>query len=782
MDYAEFGKFQTGKQIGKPNPMRLATALATAVSILAICLFCMSAHAQNEAKLLQAEFDTKVKPILQSHCLDCHAGLEASAGLNLDSYQTLEQVLDADRKWMSISKQIAAGTMPPDDSSTLTRQEKEVLLSWIENVFEMVNCDNSFPGNVTIRKLNRTEYRNSVRDLLGVDYQPAKNFPGDDVGHGFDNVADVLPLPPLLREKYLDAAETISQLAIVDPTSVNISLGASSFKPAGNNSSVNGEGLSLLSEDTASKKINFQLPGVYAFVVKAFGDSANNEHAKMSVLANDKLIKTVDVKAQRRKPAWYGFELEIEQAGENELQIRFENDYYKPRRIGSEDRNLHLISVVIRGPRPPKSEIGYLNFESKNDAEAGKFIEAFLPRVFRTQLSQNRIRRFQKLYAQTRNDGESFHGALRTVIQTALVSPQFLYKLEQPVKENSIRSLSDFERATALSYFLWSSTPDDELLDLARQNKLHDAAIWKQQVGRLFDHSKSNALIDNFVSQWLNLKLLTDIEPDPDTFAGIDRQLLLDMKRETAMVMSDIFRRDASLMEVLDCDFTYLNETLADHYQLPDVTGDDFQRVALANTNRGGILTHASFLTLTSNPTRTSPVKRGRWIMENILGLEPPPALPDVVPLDDQRKLTGTLRERMQQHREDPACASCHATMDALGFALENFDGVGRFRLQDDGFDIDAISKLPDGIELNGSQGLQQQITTTYKDQFVRCFTEKLLTYAIGRGIKYFDRCAVDKIIQRAAKADYRISAFILGVADSDPFLKRGSKTNRLFE
>ena len=668
--------------------MRLAIAT---ISIQLAVMICTSSHAQSDAKKLKTEFESQIKPILQEHCSTCHSGLEAAAGLNLDSYQKLENVLDDDRKWMSISRRVASGSMPPEDEDPLVDGQKQVLLAWIKNAFELVNCENSFPGTVTIRKLNRTEYRNSIRDLLGVDYHPAANFPGDDVGHGFDNVADVLSLPPLLMEKYLDAAETISQLAIVDSNSMNISLGASNFKPTRDNSYVRGEQLSLLSEDTASKKFTFKLPGVYAFVVKAYGDPAAGEYPKMSVLVDGKPVKTVEVKARRRKPSWYGFKLDIESADEAELQIRFENDYYQPR-TGSrsaQDRNLHLLSVVIRGPRRPESKIAYLNFKSETDSEAGAFIEEFLPRAFRSSVDKKRIRRFQKLYAQARTDGDSFHGALRKVIQAALISPQFLYKLENPVAKDSIRSLDDFERATSLSYFLWSSTPDDELLDLAKQGNLSDLENWQKQTQRLFNDNKSDALIDNFVAQWLNLKLLEDIEPDPETFDGVDRQLLLDMKQETAMVIADIFRRDASLMELLNCEFTYLNEKLARHYQIQSIQGSEFQRVSLSDANRSGILTHASFLTLTSNPTRTSPVKRGRWIMENILGQEPPPALPDVVPLDDQRKLTGSLRERMQQHREDPACASCHTTMDALGFALENYDGVGRFRLKDDGFDID---------------------------------------------------------------------------------------------
>ena len=759
--------------------MRLLIVLFSFVFAQVLC-GCL--NAQNDASRLAAEYSTSIQPILEQHCFDCHSGDDSAAGVNLESYQNLEQILDDDRKWASILNQVSIGAMPPEDEEPLTAAKKANLTRWIQSSFDLVSCENSFPGTVTIRKLNRIEYRNSVRDLLGVDYRPSKNFPGDDIGYGFDNIADVLSLPPVLMEKYLDAAEVISQLAIVDPNTVNIEIGGGSFTATEGKSAIRKGVLSLYTNGTVSKNFDFRVPGVYALAVKAYGTPAAGEYPIMSALIDGKLVDTVEVEARRRKPRWYGFKLEIDDVGQRKIKIRFENDFYDPEAVAEKDRNLFIVSAVIRGPARPESNISYLKFESNTDAEAGEFIERFLPRVFRTKPDREQIRRFQKLYAHSRNNGATFHQALQKVVQAALISPQFLYKLEKPIAAGQIESLSDHERATSLSYFLWNTTPDDQLLDLADEGKLNDLEVWRKQVDRLYKDEKSNALIENFVTQWLNLKLLDKVQPDPDSYPGINGQLLLNMKTETQMVVSDVFRRDGSLFELLDCEFTYLNNALVKHYDLPIKVGTEFQRVDLADTNRAGILTHASFLTLTSNPTRTSPVKRGKWVMENILGLEPPPALPDVAPLDEEKKLVGSLRERMQQHRADPACASCHTTMDAIGFSLENFDGVGRFRLKDEGFDIDPISELPDGVVLNGSQGLQSEIATTYRDQFVRCFTEKLLTYAIGRGIKYFDRCAVDKIMERAKKRDYRISEFIRGVAESDPFLKRGSKPNGLFE
>jgi hypothetical protein len=407
----------------------------------------------------------------------------------------------------------------------------------------------------------------------------------------------------------------------------------------------------------------------------------------------------------------------------------------------------------------------------KDDAIA--YLDQILPRLFRTQISDDLKSRYVTLFEDSRQRGESFHQSLQTVTQAALVAPQFLYKLQLPVPVGEIRSLNDFERGTALSYFVWSSTPDDELLELAKHNRLSDELIWRQQVGRLLEDTRSTALVDNFASQWLNLPLLEQLQPDPELFPTMDQQMLDDMATETKMVIGEIFRRDGSILELLQTDFSYLNRRLASHYSIEGIRSDSFQRVALSDPNRSGILTHASFLSLTSNPNRTSPARRGKWIMENIWGEEPPPALPGVVPLDEQHESTCSLAERMMKHRADPNCAVCHTTMDALGFALENFDAVGRFRLRDGDLLIEASSELPDGQVIRGAAGLRELLRTVYQERFVRCFAEKMLTYALGRGLEYYDRPTVNQIVRRAADNDFRFSQFVMGVAESEPFLKR---------
>ncbi len=731
--------------------------------------------AQSEFKLTQKQFEQTIKPLLAKHCGECHSGADANAGINFDEYQAIDNILDDDQKWETIAAQIKAGEMPPEDYEPLNPKDKPRLVDWIRSTLDLISCENSYPGVVTIRKLNRREYRNTIRDLLGVDVPAADDFPGDDVGYGFDNIADVLSLPPLLMDKYLDAAEIIAARAIPATGPLDLEIAGSNFKHQSKTNRVASGVLYMLTKDTAELELDFDSPGIYAFVVQAYGTRANGEYPQMTVLVDDQAIKTVEVQAVRRKPAWHGFKLDLGTAGAKRLQIRFENDFYEPRPIGSQDRNLYISKVVIRGPQKIDSPLGYLNFDDQSREEAQRFIEEFLPRAFRSTVSASQTKRFVQLFDSFVAAGDSFPLALQKVLQAVLISPQFLYKLEKPVEPDQTRELDSFERATSLTYFLWSSTPDDQLLALARQNRLLDAEVWAEQIRRVLDNPKSQALIDDFFAQWLNLELLSDLRPDPRSFPQVDAVLLRDMQTETKMLIADVLRNDGSLFDLLQSEFTYLNPRLAQHYSAEALPSDGFVKVK-SPPQRSGLLTHASFLTLTSNPTRTSPVKRGKWIMENILGIDPPPPLANVIPLEDQDSSAGSLRERMRIHRTDPSCASCHATMDALGFALEHYDGSGKFRNHDNGFDIDARSELPDGVVLEGAVGLQNVLSTTYQEKVVRCFAEKLLTYAIGRGLRYFDRCAIDKIVARAKAGEYRISEFIKAVAESEPFLHRGTR------
>ena len=737
-------------------------------------------YGDDQQAKLSAAWSKDIQPLLVEKCGDCHSGPEANAGFDFEASRSFEDVLDADKRWQIIREQIVSGQMPPEDADQLSGEQRELLGSWINETFELVNCADPFPGNVTIRKLNRQEYRNSIRDLLGVDYKPAENFPGDDVGHGFDNIADVLSLPPILMEKYLDAAEAVTQSAIINPRSppLNLDLAGSNFYGSENFAQTDDEVLLFFSNGLAQKSIRIPAAGTYEFRILVGADQAGAELAKMAVRIGEHPVKLVSVEATRRKPEWKTFRLDFDKPGSRKIKISFTNDYYVPRTIGKQDRNLHLFSVSAKGPLPDYSQRKYLKLRDQTNASARKFVWEFLPRAFRRPVDEETKQRYLRLFNEFRGQEHSFYESIREVTQAVLVSPRFLYRFEEPVAAGKIRSLNNFELATSLSYLIWSSTPDDALLRKAGLGTLVKKDVTKRQVARMLADERSIALVNNFASQWFNLPALEESQPDPELFPGMDKKLLADMATETRKVVEDIFRRDASVLELLESDYSFLNGRLAKHYKIGGVKGSEFKRVSLTSKPRSGVLTHASILTLTSNPNRTSPVKRGKWIMENILGDEPPPPLANVEPLDEQGKLSGSLRERMQQHRSDALCASCHTTMDALGFALENYDAVGRYRLKEEGFDIDARTELPDGTELNGAEGLQKELRTTYRDKFVRCFTEKLLTYALGRGLKYYDRCAVDKIIEQAGQDDYRFSAFVHAVATSDPFLRRGNRVD----
>ncbi|MEM9412856.1 MAG: DUF1592 domain-containing protein, partial [Planctomycetota bacterium] len=535
----------------------------------------------QELDELQKVFDQRIQPILEEKCADCHTGPEANAGVDFEQFTNVEQILDSDRFWNRVIREISNGRMPPEDSNPLSKPESKLLTSWIGNTLRSIDCNQVRPGQVTLRRLNRTEYRNTIRDILGVDFEGADSFPGDDVGYGFDNIGDVLSLPPILLEKYLDAAGTISLAAIRDvkQNAMNQSFAGSSFEP-GSEKVWQSEGVSkFFTYSSIRKKIAFRLPGTYALVIKAYGDQAGDEPAKMSVTVNNQLIKTIDVKANRRKPKWYGTKLRVSEPGEQEIQIRFENDYYVPRKVGKADRNLYVEAILVRGPKVKPPSIDYLKFKSQDDTEAKDFIHQFLNRAFRGNVTQKTEDRFWSLYKDQLAGGFSFYEAIQTVVQTALVSPQFLFKLETPLANNETRSLNDLERATSLSYFLWSSAPDKQLIRLAKNGELTNKLTWKKEVNRLFNDDRANALVENFAAQWLNLRVLSEVQPDPKLFPAVDKLLLKDMRRETELVVQDIFKRNGSLLELLDCDFSFVNQRLAQHYQISGIEGDQFRKI-----------------------------------------------------------------------------------------------------------------------------------------------------------------------------------------------------------
>jgi mono/diheme cytochrome c family protein len=713
--------------------------------------------------------------LLKQHCGDCHWGPGSEAEFDLEGYETLDQLLEGRKKWKKVVVRVVANEMPPKDAEALSKPDRQTILAWIDHLLTSVDCTTVNPGRITIRRLNRTEYKNTIRELVGVDYETAETFPGDDVGYGFDNIADVLSLPPILMEKYLRAAEDITSAAIVDPTvpAFRMKVKGEEFTKSPGTSAHDSFHI-LTTNSTIGYEVELPVTGKYEVVVRAYGDQAGEEPVKMTFGANGTSVGTVAVTAVADEHGDYPFTARLKK-GKNRIEVSFTNDFYNPE-IG--DRNLHLVDVQLTGASGLVSKLQKtLIPESPTDPEeqrlaARKALNQFASRAYRRRVTGEELDRLMTLYDQARVD-ECFELSIQYAFQAVLVSPHFLYKIESPTPPGKTRFLSEFELATSLSYFLWSSMPDAELLQLASQNKLRTADVYRQQVQRMLQDPKAGELVENFVAQWLQLRHLEDVKPDPDLFPGIDEQMRRDMAQETKLTIADLIKRNASVLEILDTESSFLNERLARHYGIPGIKGERFRKVDTQEFGRVGLMTQASVLTLTSNPTRTSPVKRGKWIMENLLGEVPPPPDPAAMQLEDQAELKGTLRQRMEQHRANPSCAACHKVMDQLGFALENYDAVGRWRDVDEAITIDASGELPDGTVFAGARELQQTMKAKMRDHFVRCITEKMLIYSLGRGLEYFDECSVDKIIKQIEPGNFRFSDLIVAVATSDPFLKR---------
>ena len=763
-------------------PQRIALA---ALSLILVGDSLSAQESATSLRKVQRQYTDSIRPLLETHCADCHWGDSADADLNLEKYETINDLLNDRKKWRKVLTRVAAKEMPPpEDYDPIPDADHQQLLDWIKQLLNSVDCTNINPGQVTIRRLNRTEYENTIRDLTGVAFQADGNFPVDDVGYGFDNIADVLSLSPVLMEKYLEAAEKITLEAVKDPARSRKSktLDAKAFA-SDTKASINGRSLAFYFNVTAGAKIIVPKKGTYQVTILASGDQAGDEACKMGIDLDGKQKQFFDVTNSRDEgDNKLTATLRFDRAGSHRIRVAFTNDYYKEtrRNEASIDRNLYLTSVTLRGPLESQpGQYGRLvlgdpgNNKSQQRKSAEKSVRIFASRAYRRPAKSEEVNRLMQLYDAAIKSGDPFEDALRYPMQAVLVSPNFLYRFQQPVPAGEVRQLDDYELATSLSYFIWSSMPDAELFALAAKGQLKQEAVLRQQVKRMLADKRARALVQNFTAQWLQLRSLSRLQPDADLFPGVDEQLKNDMATETKLLVYDLIRRDAPIDELLKANYTYLNERLGKHYGVPGISGANFQKVASQRTRREGILTHASILTLTSNPNRTSPVKRGKWIMENLLGEEPPPPDPDAMQLEDQAELTGTMRQRMEQHRADPACAVCHKVMDELGFALENYDAVGRWRTRDEAGVIDAHGELPDGTKFSGSQELQTMISTEMEQQFVRCVAEKMLVYALGRGLEYYDECSLDKIVAHLESHDGRISELVIAICQSDPFRKR---------
>ncbi|HUY33387.1 MAG TPA: DUF1592 domain-containing protein [Pirellulales bacterium] len=755
--------------------------------------------AQNSA----TQFNEQVKPFLAKFCINCHGGGQPKAELALDQYADFAAAANDRAVWDKVLENLRGETMPPADQPQPAAAQRDAVIGWIEAQFPQLDCNGpKDPGRVTIRRLNRTEYDNTVRDLLGVDFHPAENFPADDVGYGFDHIGDVLSMPPILLEKYLAAAEQLAENAIYVDGPEKLPRQRFVATAAGHSGgSHRGSYLGFSSTGEVFADVEFPSPGEYFLRGRAFGDQAGDEPAKMAFRLEGKQVYLADVTAVESAPAVYEKRLRVG-PGKKRFALAFVNDYYRPQEPDPKqrDRNLAIEYLEVQGPlgyKPPELPESHRRIifcvpdEKKKAVEkkkagvhdcAKKILKRFASHAFRRAAGAEEVERLARFVDQAVDDGETFERGIQLAVEAVLVSPHFLFRVELDAEggkadgsdAEGVHLINEFELATRLSYFLWSSMPDDDLFQHAFAGTLRQGDNLASEVRRMLKHPKSRALVDNFAMQWLQVRRLKLATPDTKRFPTFDDGLRRAMLRETELCFAHIMNDDRSLLEFLDADYTFLNERLAKHYGIAGVTGDEFRRVPLSDPDRGGVLTQASVLTVTSNPTRTSPVKRGKWILEQILGTPPPPPPPGAGELrdDEQVALTGSLRQRMEQHRANPSCAQCHARMDPLGFGLENFDAIGAWRDRDGSFFIDASGTLPDGSSFKRPSELKA-ILKARKREFATCFTEKMLTYALGRGLEYYDKCTTDEIAAALDHDGYKFWTLIQRIVASEPFQKR---------
>ncbi|MGC4048091.1 MAG: DUF1592 domain-containing protein [Armatimonas sp.] len=758
----------------------------------------VAATTPKPATVNGALFDKEIRPLYVKYCGGCHSGKTAAGSIDLGSDATFAQALKNRKFWDKAILNVDAGNMPPPNMPQPTPVERKKMIDSFQALLTQVDCQLNDPGRVTMRRLNRAEYNNTVRDLLGVDLRLADAFPSDDVGYGFDNIGDVLSLSPLLMEKYLAAGDKAAKAAIVAPENGVKSTKIAAADMQGAGGSLDGGSARLMgSMGEATYEYDFREPGEYIISVGAWAQQAGPENAKMALRVGTPEQEIFEISAKIGTVQTVKKQVTIPERGKRKIGIDFVNDYYEPNNPDKKlkgDRNLVVEWIDVRpvngGGGLPASHTKLITARPEENSAAAwdkaskQVLKPFLNRAFRRPTTEAELARFQKITRMALDNHQTFERGIQLAVQGALVSPSFLYRVEadpQPDNPKARRPLTDFELATRLSYFLWSSMPDDRLISLANQGKLKNPETLQAEMKRMLKDPKAKALADNFAGQWLQLRKLSVVQPDTGRFPGFDEALRQAMKAETETFFTYVVQQDRPITEFLDANYTFLNERLAKHYGILGVTGPEVRKVALADGKHGGLLTQASILTLTSNPGRTSPVKRGKWVMENILGTPPPPAPPNVPALDKPdnqvEQKTMTVRQRLEEHRKNPACASCHRQMDNIGFALENFDGVGAWRDKDGFFAIDTKGELADGSKFTDATTLKK-VLMGRKAQFTKTFIEKLLTYGIGRGIEPTDHCNIDSMVAEVAQSGYKFSSVVEAIIDSPPFKeRRGDET-----
>jgi mono/diheme cytochrome c family protein len=788
-------------------------ALLGAVFAAGCCLF---AQGQNGGPAGPPAISNAAaaREIFSKYCFTCHNQKLKTAGLALDQLD-LAHPGDSAATWEKVVRKLRAGMMPPSGLPRPDFATREALLTWLEG--ELDNSAATMLPPPGLHRLNRTEYANAIRDLLDLEIDATKFLPTDDSTHGFDNIAGALGVSPALLEAYMSAAGKISRLAIGDvsaPSQVVYQV------PEDTTQDYHVEGLPFGTRGGMLIKHEFPADGEYAFKVttvkrgnmgngRAFGDVAGE---KLEILLDGERVGLFDWDKEMAtnrgsfyEPGTVDLKIPVK-AGLHIVGVTFLATNYAP----LDDHNQHFLrttietggipgftffphvgSVRISGPFNAKGAqdtpsrrrifICHPASQSEETACAKKIVANLARRAYRRPATDQDIEVLMSFYQAGRNK-KDFEFGIESALQRILAEPEFLFRKEHEpsnVKEGEPWRISDLELASRLSFFLWSTIPDDPLLALASQGKLHDPRVLEQQVRRMLADERSESLVVNFTGQWLNLRGLQSQSPVTMLFPDWDDNLRQSLRREVELLFASVVREDRSIVDLLDANYTFLNERLARHYGIPNIYGEQFRRVTLpADMDvRRGLLGKGALLTISSQAGRTSPVQRGKWFLQTFLGVSPPDPPPNVPALKPKESgLAGgnvgrepTMREMMEQHRANPVCAACHKIMDPIGFSLENFDAIGHYRTQDGGSPIDPSGMLVDGTKLDGPASLRQALLK-YKEAYVRTVTEKLMTYAIGRGMEYYDMPLVRAIVRDAARDDYRFSSLVLGIVRSQAF------------
>ncbi len=727
-------------------------------------------------------FEQHVKPVIAKRCYTCHNDRLSSGSLNLVPFMSAESVAQGRDGWEQILRKIRSGEMPPKGAPRPTAVEVKALTDYLTAEFEKADRNlKPDPGRVTARRLNRVEYTNTIRDLLAVDFRADRDFPADDSGHGFDNIADVLTVSPILMEKYLRAAERISARAIgADPLPA---------KPMDFEYHTKAKTVRRLDRSTIEAAHRVDWDGEYVIRIGLPGERpAGSAPVKLGFWMDGKLLHTKEVRTEPSGLVYFSpyseeeFRLVLPE-GDHVFRAGFIDDPYvktlTDKEAFSDKRNKFLNMIKFVGPYPAKVEKASRRLILVCDPETGgdpcvkRILSKAAYRAYRRPVTKSEIDGLMNFVRLAQAEGQSAEQGIQLALQAILVSPHFLFRIERdpPGDRSQIHPVSEFELASRLSYFLWSSMPDDRLLSLAESGKLR--ASMDAEIKRMLADAKASAFAANFAGQWLETRNLDSVKPDPGKFPEWNAELRDAMKMETNLFFEHMLRENRPIAEFLDARYTFLNERLAKHYGIDGVAGPDFRRVELTTEQRGGVLSHAGVLTVSSYPTRTSPVIRGKYVLQNIMGAPPPPPPPDVPTLDEEAVGTKlSLRQQMEQHRANPSCASCHNRMDTLGFGLENYDAIGRWRTMDGRFPVDVSGTFPSGKSFQTPAAMRALLRDDLPE-FARCLTEKMLTYALGRGLENYDKRTVESIIRRLAPEEYPLQSLVFEIARSLPFQSR---------